>query len=312
MKKTVGIILLLICMLINASVYADENEFVQADIQVFLNDEQLVLTQKPMLYHEVRWLPLSEICRSLQYNLAFDRSTNVVVITPEDICRTDDDKKITFTVGSECIQMVSGEYVNEITNAYTNNDSVYEPMSCEINGEIYMPAYYLCRAFGLKLKRYSNLEPNVIKMFTRGYLNATMETKKPQMIVIEPLALTVEGVKVSFQSMLFTDENGRLLVPVRELCELLNYHVYWFEDPQRVCITADPNDMSKYGYAEAESSSGGTGIWFSIGERQYRINGDYFKMDTAAQIVNQRTYVPLRVLAEFMGYDVIYVAQSGA
>ena len=35
-------------------------------------------------------------------------------------------------------------------------------------------------------------------------------------------------------------------------------------------------------------------------------------MDTAAQIVNQRTYVPLRVLAEFMGYDVIYVAQSGA
>lgn len=139
-----------------------------------------------------------------------------------------------------------------------------------------------------------------------------METKKPLMIVIEPLALTVEGVKVSFQSMLFTDENGRLLVPVRELCELLNYHVYWFEDPQRVCITAVPNDMSKYGYAEAESSSGGTGIWFSIGERQYRINGDYFKMDTAAQIVNQRTYVPLRVLAEFMGYDVIYVAQSGA
>ena len=45
-------------------------------------------------------------------------------------------------------------------------------------------------------------------------------------------------------------------------------------------------------------------------QKQYRINGDYYKMDTASKIINDRTYVPLRYLAEALGYEVSYDAIS--
>ena len=48
-----------------------------------------------------------------------------------------------------------------------------------------------------------------------------------------------------------------------------------------------------------------SGVYFPIGSTEARTGGgDRIPMDTAAVIVSDRTYAPVRYLAEFFGYDV--------
>ena len=48
-----------------------------------------------------------------------------------------------------------------------------------------------------------------------------------------------------------------------------------------------------------------SGVYFPIGSTEARTGGgDRISMDTAAVIVSDRTYAPVRYLAEFFGYDV--------
>ena len=304
------------CLLCGSSlcVKAEDIIFEKSDAQVYIDNEIVGLNNKPMEYDGGKWLPLNELCEYLNYDIQFDSDKNSVLIIPGDNCKNSDGlaERIEFEVGSEEIKMYSGEYENDITNTYTNIDSVYSPLSYKLNDEIYMPAYYMCRMLDLKLKRYSALEPNTIKIYTRNYINLEQENSRPNITVTKSLTIAADGVIIPFIAKPFIDENGRTLVPVRELCELLNYRVMWFDAPGRVAVSSVPIDEDKM-YGKADSGcAGGDGIWFTIGEKQYRINGAYYEMDTAAQIVDNRTYVPLRILADFLGYDVVYVPVSGS
>lgn len=234
-------------------------------------------------------------------------------ITQGEDCKNSEGgvEKIVFEVGSEKIETYFGDYENTIENAYTNINSVYSPLSYRLNDEIYMPAYYMCRMFDLMLKRYSDLEPNTVKIFTRNYLKSAAANAKPKMIVTKDLDIIADGVTVPFSSKPFIDENGRTLVPIRELCELLNYSVVWFDAPGRISVSTVPADTDKmYGRADGGGAGGGS-IWFTVGEKRYRINGEYYETDTAAQIIDNRAYVPLRALSEFLGFDVVYSPVSG-
>ena len=315
LKKFLSVILTccLLCS-ISAFVNAEDLVFAESDTQVYIDNNIVTLNNKPMEYENGKWLPLTELCTYLNYDIQIDTKINTVQITQGEDCRNSEGvaEKIVFEVGSEKIETYSGDFENVIENIYTGNDSVYSPLSYRINDEIYMPAYYMCRMFDLKLKRYSDLEPNTIKIFTRNYLKSEVTDAKPRMLVTRDLAVTADGVTVPFSSKPFIDENGRTLVPVRELCELLNYSVMWFDTPGRVSVSTVPADTDKmYGRADGGGAGGGS-IWFTIGEKQYRINGDYYEMDTTAQIIDNCTYVPLRVLSDFLGYDVVYLPVSGS
>lgn len=299
-----------ICPCVNA----EDIVFEKSDAQVYIDNETVALNNRPMVHENGKWLPLTELCKYLNYDIQFDTKTNVVQIMQGENCKNSEGRveKIVFEVGSEKIETYFEEYENVIENAYTNIDSVYSPLSYRVNDEIYMPAYYMCRMFDLMLKRYSDVEPNTVKIFTRNYLKSAAANAKPKMIVTKDLAIIADGVTVPFSSKPFIDENGRTLIPVRELCELLNYSVMWFDAPRRVSVSTVPADTDKmYGRADGGGAGGGS-IWFTIGEKQYRINGEYYEMDTTAQIIDNRTYVPLRVLSEFLGYDVVYAPVSGA
>ena len=304
------------CLLCSNSlcVNAEDIVFEKSDTQVYIDNNIVTLNNTPMEYENGKWLPLTELCTYLNYDIQFDTKTNIVQITQGEGCKNSEGgvEKIVFEVGSEKIETYFEEYENVIENAYTNIDSVYSPLSYRLNDEIYMPAYYMCRMFDLMLKRYSDLEPNTLKIFTRNYLKSAAANAKPKMIVTKDLAIIADGVTVPLSSKPFIDENGRTLVPVRELCELLNYSVMWFDEPGRVSVSTVPADTDKmYGRADGGGAGGGS-IWFTIGEKQYRINGEYYEMDTTAQIIDNRTYVPLRVLSEFLGYDVVYSPVSGS
>lgn len=135
-------------------------------------------------------------------------------------------------------------------------------------------------------------------------MDSDAESHRTMIVTIEngDLQISINNEIVSFKDLPFIDENGRTQVPVRELCEFLNKRVYWYENPQRVAISTVPTDLDNTNGGGA----GGDSIQFVIGENKYSKKGKEFPMDTAARIINNRTYIPLRIAGEFLNYEVIW------
>ncbi len=121
----------------------------------------------------------------------------------------------------------------------------------------------------------------------------------------EEMEIRLDGKTMSFIDKPFIDADGRTQIPVREFCEQLGCSVTWIPDSQKVLVSTVTEEENK-----VNGGAGGDSFSFVIGERQYTINGTKYDMDTEAQIINNRTYVPLRYLAEAMNYYVAYNPSS--
>lgn len=78
--------------------------------------------------------------------------------------------------------------------------------------------------------------------------------------------------------------NDRTVVPLRMISESLGLTPVWNEPEQSVTI-------------EAQNIS----VVFKINDMNYVLNGEMKQMDVAPQIISDRTFVPLRVIAEVFG-----------
>ena len=88
----------------------------------------------------------------------------------------------------------------------------------------------------------------------------------------------------------FIDANGRTMVPLRAAGEAMGLTVTWDNDAR-----------------EAVFSDGEKTIYFPIDSNIARTDdGQTITMDTAAVIRNDRTYAPMRWLAEYFGYEVTW------
>ena len=86
----------------------------------------------------------------------------------------------------------------------------------------------------------------------------------------------------------FIDANSRTMVPLRAVADAMSLTVNWDGDAR-----------------EASFSDGSKTIYFPIDSTSARTSdGGAVQMDTAAVIVNERTYAPIRYLAEYFGYTV--------
>jgi len=103
------------------------------------------------------------------------------------------------------------------------------------------------------------------------------------------ISVTVGGRAVQWTDAApFIDANSRTMVPLRAVADALGLTVGWDAAAR-----------------EASFSDGAKAIYFPIGSRTARTSGGgAIQMDTAAVIVNSRTYAPIRPLAEFFGYTV--------
>lgn len=81
--------------------------------------------------------------------------------------------------------------------------------------------------------------------------------------------------------------NDRTVVPLRMISESLGLVPVWNEPEQSVTI-------------EAQNIS----VVFKINDMNYVLNGETKQMDVAPQIISDRTFVPLRVIAEVFGKNV--------
>jgi|GEM_PF-2759779 len=101
--------------------------------------------------------------------------------------------------------------------------------------------------------------------------------------------VTVNGSAVRWTDAApFIDSNNRTMVPLRAVADALGLTVNW-----------DGNTRT------ASFSDGANAIYFAIGSKTARTGGGgMIQMDTAAVIRSDRTYAPIRYLAEFFGYSV--------
>jgi len=85
--------------------------------------------------------------------------------------------------------------------------------------------------------------------------------------------------------------NGRILVPVASLAKELGATVEWVDDTKSVIITLPTKDKI-------------TTIYFKIGQASALVDGMEVNLDAAAIIYKNRTFIPLRFVAENFGATV--------
>jgi hypothetical protein len=124
---------------------------------------------------------------------------------------------------------------------------------------------------------------STITFFNAGEAKAEESTSEQ-----DPIKILVDGEEVTFdQPPVVTD--GRTLVPVRGVFEKLGASVVW--DGKTQSVKAIRKD--KY-------------ITIKIGDTSPTVNGEAMTLDVPAQIINNRTLVPLRFISESLGADVVW------
>lgn len=84
-------------------------------------------------------------------------------------------------------------------------------------------------------------------------------------------------------------QNDRTMVPYRAIFEELGYTVSWNAQEQSVSATKD-----------------GASMWMQIGNKNVTVNGKNVVSDAAPFLQSDRTLVPLRLVSEYSGCDVLW------
>ncbi|MCL2372272.1 MAG: stalk domain-containing protein [Defluviitaleaceae bacterium] len=111
----------------------------------------------------------------------------------------------------------------------------------------------------------------------------------PMSVVAQPAAsaVTIDGQPVVFDGAQAVNVDGRILVPVRGVFEALGFEVEWQEGTRTAVLTR-----------------GGFTIRIMIGSDTFTANGVVHDLDVPAQIIQDRTMLPIRAVVESVGYDV--------
>lgn len=106
---------------------------------------------------------------------------------------------------------------------------------------------------------------------------------KPVGAFADDIRIYLENERLNLSNEAFI-EDGRILVPLRSLCENMGVDVCWREDTREVLLKRDFNDCI-----------------CTIGKNEILVNNKTKTIDVAPRIVNNRTYVPLRAVQEAFG-----------
>ncbi|SMC37781.1 phosphate ABC transporter substrate-binding protein PstS family protein [Papillibacter cinnamivorans] len=106
------------------------------------------------------------------------------------------------------------------------------------------------------------------------------------------ISIKIDGQTVSSDTAPYV-ENGTTLVPVRVITEYLGADVSWVQAKQQAVV-----------------KTAGYTVVFTLGSKNYTVNGVTKTLLLAPRAVNQRTMIPLRALSEAIGADVDYDAAT--
>ena len=307
MKKIMSIILSL-TMLFSVTMFASAEtpEYSKSQRSVYLDGAYIDVNN--IVIDDIEYLPIKELCGILGYEIK-ETSENTYEITEGENCKNAEGSrgKVVFTVGDDYLTTNSkdGQYENKVEQFPS------APMTFEIGEEIYISSYYFGRMLEIKTRFTEDMKIALITINNQKEQSANAPEYSGHIFVYsypnEEMEIRLDSKTMPFTDKPFIDADGRTQIPVREFCEQLGYSVTWIPDIQKVLISTVTEEESK-----TNGGAGGDNFNFIIGERQYTINGTNYDMDTKPQIVNNRTYVPLRYLAEAMNYYVDYNPTSPA
>ena len=102
------------------------------------------------------------------------------------------------------------------------------------------------------------------------------------------MSISVDGKAVDFpDAKPFVDDSNRTQVPIRAVAEMLDCDVDWNGDAKTATITRDSGVIT-----------------LTLGSDIMTVNGKDVKMDTSVIIKDNRTYIPVRFIAEVLGLTV--------
>lgn len=82
-------------------------------------------------------------------------------------------------------------------------------------------------------------------------------------------------------------KNGRILVPLRGVFEKLDAQVDWNKNIMQVVIKDENNEIT-----------------MMLGKNKVIVNGEIKDIDTPTEMINSRTFAPLRFIGETLGHDI--------
>ena len=103
-----------------------------------------------------------------------------------------------------------------------------------------------------------------------------------------PICITVNDNYISFDNKPYLIDSVTYL-PARFFCEAFNAEVDWIDETQTVIITDDKTIIS-----------------LNIGESIAYVNGNKENLGGYARLINGRTYLPVRFIAESLGGEVLW------
>ncbi|MDF9845092.1 spore coat protein H [Paenibacillus sp. PastF-1] len=107
------------------------------------------------------------------------------------------------------------------------------------------------------------------------------------------ITVTLNGTAVSFQDQVPLNKDGRVLVPVNAIFSALGADVTWDQTTKKITAV-----------------KGSTTITMTIGSTTAYVNGTAVTLDVPAQIINNRTMVPVRFISEGLNMDVKWDAAA--
>lgn len=134
-----------------------------------------------------------------------------------------------------------------------------------------------------------NFPTSVKKLTMDEYMNLIM----PKMNVV---TVRVNGEDITFEDpeALPKIMNNRTMLAARAFYEKIDAKVDWNGKARTVTVTKDKDK-----------------IVLTIGSNKALVNGKEVALDSAATIVNDKTYIPVRFVSEAFGYKVKYDANEG-
>jgi len=307
MKKLLSIILSITMLLSMGTVaFAEDSVYSDSKRSVYLDGAYIDVNN--IVIDDTEYLPITELCGLLGYDIK-ETTENTYEITEGENCKNSESAmgKAIFTVGDDFFTTISkdGQYENK-TEMFPS-----APMTIKIGDDIYIPSYYLGRMLEIKAKFTEDMKIALITVNNQKEQAANAPEYLGHIFVYsfpnEEMEIKLDGKTMSFTDKPFIDAYGRTQIPVREFCEQLGCSVTWIPDIQKVLVSTVTKEENKI-----NGGTGGDSLSFIIGKRQYAINGTEYDMDTEARIINDRTYVPLRYLAEALNYYVVYNPSSPA
>ncbi len=148
------------------------------------------------------------------------------------------------------------------------NSIVFSPVS----DEVFLGTYY-----GVILYEYPKF---------KQYLNNTLQVDFSDRMPTGKIRVEINGKAVVFDTEP-TTINDRTMVPMRKIFEILGAQIAWEDSTQTVTATQN-----------------GTTIVLTIGSDTAQLNGEAIQLDAAPTVVDDRTLVPVRFIAQSLGATV--------